>query len=242
MFKSIEASILPRFEFKFVLEKKTGVEIINNFSHFMKLDKNVNDNGYYSIKSLYFDTPSYNDYFDVINGERVRKKIRLRRYNNNYEDVSFEIKHKDNKIISKDRVKTNIKTALLLTKKPWEFTKSEFEKIAFYFARDFITPNITTSYNRLPLVGILHDGVRVTLDFDFRAGKDDLFYREVKISDTRVIPSHVAILEIKIDKFMPSWVQNILKKYEMSSETYSKYTNSIERIIGNRIEIDEIID
>ena len=73
MFKSINQGILPRFEFKFVLEKKIGIEIINNLSYFMKLDKNINQSGYYSIKSLYFDNLDYKDYFDVINGERTRK-------------------------------------------------------------------------------------------------------------------------------------------------------------------------
>ena len=242
MFKSINQGILPRFEFKFVLEKKIGIEIINNLSYFMKLDKNINQSGYYSIKSLYFDNLDYKDYFDVINGERTRKKIRIRRYNNNFKDVSFEIKHKDNKIISKDRFKTTIETAVLLTQKPWQFSNSELSTIAFNFARNYTIPTVTTCYNRIPLVGMISKGVRVTLDFDFRAGKEDLFYRNANISDARVLPSHIAILEVKLDKFMPSWIKNILKKYELSSETYSKYTNSIEKVLGNRIIIDELID
>lgn len=242
MLDVLKNNIVPRFELKFVIPKIMGIEIINNCSFFMELDKNVNQFGYYSIKSLYFDTLDYKDYYDVINGERTRKKLRLRRYNDNYKDVSFEVKHKDNKIISKDRIKTNIDTALLLIKKPFEFEKSKLNNIAFNFAKDYIISTITTSYNRIPLVGMFSKGVRVTLDFDFRAGKEDLFFRKTNISDVRVIPSDIAILEVKIDKIMPLWVKNILQKHELSAETYSKYTNSVDRVLGDRVAIDELID
>lgn len=234
-------NILPRFEFKFLVTKNIGEDIINDLSYFMKFDKHAPDCGYYYVKSLYYDTIDLNDYVDVIEGEKVRKKIRLRSYNNSLDSVSFEIKKKNNKIISKDRFKMNLDTAHKIVANPWDFSDTEFSTLANYFASEKRSPNITTCYSRLPLQGMLTDTVRVTLDFDFRSGPSELFYRTINVTDQRILPSHIAILEVKLDNRMPMWLKNVLQKYELSAQSYSKYTNAIDRIYGNRMLIDEIV-
>lgn len=73
------------------------------------------------------------------------------------------------------------------------------------------------------------------MDFNFRGGKANLFSRLTNLKDPRVLPSDICILEVKLDNRMPKWIKNILLKYQLSTQTYSTYTNMVNNILIQKL-------
>ncbi len=73
-----------RYEFKFLLNKKKAEQIESEIKNFMILDPNAEKNisKKYFVRSLYFDTPNYTNFYDKVDGIKLRKKFRIRSYNN----------------------------------------------------------------------------------------------------------------------------------------------------------------
>ena len=79
-----------RIERKFSFGKNKEDELIkflllNNFKP--KFERRV-------VNSIYLDTPNYNHVLDNINGVNEREKLRIRWYNDDYNNFSFENKKK----------------------------------------------------------------------------------------------------------------------------------------------------
>ena len=79
-------NIQKRQEIKFLVNKK--------FIFDLKLEKKINKL-YPSriINSIYFDTINLDFFHDSEEGISPRKKVRVRYYNNNFEDLNLEIKY-----------------------------------------------------------------------------------------------------------------------------------------------------
>ena len=71
-----------RYEFKFLLDKKKAEIIENESKYFMKFDENANKelNYKYFVRSLYFDNINSSNFFEKVDGMKIRKKYRLRTY------------------------------------------------------------------------------------------------------------------------------------------------------------------
>ena len=71
-----------RYEFKFLLSQKKAKQIENEIKSFMILDENAlrkKDKKYF-VRSLYFDTPEYSNFYEKVDGIKIRKKFRIRSY------------------------------------------------------------------------------------------------------------------------------------------------------------------
>ncbi|MGN0414737.1 MAG: VTC domain-containing protein [Agathobacter sp.] len=62
----------------------------------MLLTDSFSQKGSYMVRSLYFDTPEDRDYFQKINEQNVRRKIRLRIYSPTDQRAKLEMKQKEN--------------------------------------------------------------------------------------------------------------------------------------------------
>ena len=71
-----------RYEFKFLLNTAKAQLIENEIKNFMILDSNAskNQNKKYFVRSLYFDTPNYANFYEKVDGIKIRKKFRIRSY------------------------------------------------------------------------------------------------------------------------------------------------------------------
>ena len=82
-----------RYEFKFLLNKDKARLIENESQYFMKFDKNANKNSDYKyfVRSLYFDDINSSNFYEKVDGMKIRKKYRLRTYSkiNNSTNLIF---------------------------------------------------------------------------------------------------------------------------------------------------------
>ena len=80
-----------RHEYKFVIPYEEMLSLRNKLNKLLDIDRDYNG---YMIRSLYFDSVDDNDYYEKLNGDMVRKKIRLRIYEPNPKLVKLELKAK----------------------------------------------------------------------------------------------------------------------------------------------------
>lgn len=76
-----------RYEHKYVCSAGQLQLIQNRLSVLLPLDKNAAGQGFYRIRSLYFDDYNNNCYFDNESGVDPREKFRIRIYNGNMEGI-----------------------------------------------------------------------------------------------------------------------------------------------------------
>ena len=84
---------VSRFEFKYQIDFAQYASLTNILKSVLLEDKNNGINGY-PIRSLYFDSYDNSDFYEKLNGQENRKKIRLRTYSPESPVVKLEIKRK----------------------------------------------------------------------------------------------------------------------------------------------------
>jgi len=159
----------------------------------------------------------------------VRKKIRLRRYNLNNDEIHFEIKKKFNRCIAKDRVVMSYDMAMKCIKNPIELKRfPKLEKYSGELVKYRLQPMVSVSYDRIPLEDIIDGKTRITLDYNIRGGAKDKFMRMPKKEDALLIDYGYAVLEVKFYDKIPIWVVNAIKSIDPLPESFSKYCNAVE--------------
>ena len=95
-------NVFERREIKYVLTKSQAEGLIDRMSAFMEPDKH----GVSTIKSAYYDTPSYQLIRDSLEKPKFKEKIRVRSYGDVSDDetVFVELKRKFKKTVYKRRV------------------------------------------------------------------------------------------------------------------------------------------
>ncbi|WP_186293970.1 polyphosphate polymerase domain-containing protein [Bradyrhizobium guangdongense] len=219
-----------RYEYKCVVEMPVGLRLLNRLGAFMRPDRNTTDERGYVVTSLYFDTPGLSHYHDVVSGELRRVKLRLRKYHWSSEQVVLEAKHKLNRMSWKDRLTLDRAKALDVVANPFGHADDPaLAPFTMHLARERYAAVVAVAYRRIALSEIVDRGFRVTLDFDMRAGKPEMFDREWSRSDLRMIPPGLAVLELKCRDRMPSWCARALEAEQVSAAVFSKYINAVDR-------------
>jgi SPX domain protein involved in polyphosphate accumulation len=85
-------------------------------SPYVEIDKYAQgrENNEYTVRSIYFDTPDFQNYYDKVDGLSFRKKVRLRGYNliNGSNQVFLETKNKFRLPLHKTRAKVEYESTL----------------------------------------------------------------------------------------------------------------------------------
>lgn len=229
-----------RFEVKYLIEYSRGIDFINELRFFMKVDpKSLQPP--YLVSSLYFDTVDFKNYEAVLNGEKKREKVRLRKYSPESQDGFFEIKYKNNRSISKDRIFGKISNFYDFIDCPTSRTLPPHMQDYYYFLtiNNYLS-TVTVNYQRIALVDLIGEKNRVTLDFNIRCGTKELFFGRPSPQDLRVLPPDLAIIELKFYEKIPKWLKKVVTKFKLNPTNYSKYINSMDRIYKKKEIISEL--
>ena len=97
-----------RYELKFSISGEMVEAIRERIKPFVELDPYCGQNGnggIYTVRSIYFDTEDFLVCHQKIDGEKIRKKLRLRAYDNYNKSSSafLEIKRKYDNTVAKER-------------------------------------------------------------------------------------------------------------------------------------------
>jgi len=236
--------IFNRYERKYMLTLKQKTDMIEFLKDHLEYDGFSTDGKPYTIYNIYFDTHDFSIIRNSIAKPKYKDKLRLRSYTCPVgpEDIVFlEIKKKFEGRVNKRRVNLKYQEALDYLQKGVKphletyFDQQVFEEIDYFIKIHQANPGVFISYERIALVSP-HEELRVTFDhqINFRNHHIDL-----NRSDGIAIleDSNIWLMEIKSDNNFPLWLANKLSKFELYSQSFSKYGNAYKQfLLGGTID------
>ncbi len=232
---------ISRYEIKYYVPVEMADHIKNLIGPFVKLDPYAEkvENNRYLVRSLYYDTPDLDFYYEKVDGLKVRKKLRVRTYNDFHPDnIGFlEIKRRYNNCVVKERTKIPITNIDELMKTPVEYVNRfkssngkyrSLHRFVYNMTTLNLEPTLLILYDRDAFMDQIDDRARLTIDYNVRM-KYAPSHNEIYTNETLApVTETQCILELKFDEFMPKWMRRLVQKVKIRPESISKYCLGID--------------
>ncbi|KUO63783.1 MAG: transporter [Gracilibacter sp. BRH_c7a] len=213
-----------RHEIKMSINDFDKAVLSSRLSHALKRDKHAGEQGYYLIRSLYFDDYDDTAVTEKLTGVKYREKFRIRTYNNSTEVIRLEKKVKNDGMGYKESASLTEDDCLRIILGEYDFLKNRQEMVCKHLYTKMKTglfkPKTIVDYTREAYVW--EPGrIRITLDSDLRTGIASTDFFNPNLPMARA--SDASILEIKYDSFLPSHISNLLQLDSRRRAAISKY-------------------
>jgi SPX domain protein involved in polyphosphate accumulation len=238
-----------RLEYKFLVKNEDLDKLRKRILPFVEYDPFVKEGEVkeYTVRSIYFDSSKFNYYHEKIDGIKIRKKLRVRSYDNNSGDnlVFLEIKNKYDNFIGKNRapirfhnlanlLETKSIETYALTNNGYANSIQDGEKFLHHICKSGLIPTILIVYEREAFFSKFDSSFRITFDKNLRfydRPQIEGLYRDEDLE--YATPNHFT-LELKFTNGYPKWMQNIVQEFNLQRRSVSKYTICIDssRIIN----------
>lgn len=225
-----------RHEFKYLINTEKA-DALEAYLEKIGLKKDTAQDGSYAVTSLYFDTPTLEDYYDKLSGISYRKKLRGRVYRDRFDgekSVWLEIKEKHDMNVNKMREKISHDDWMRLVQTGSTFELGEkhkesgvIQKFAYLFHRKNYKPNVVVRYDRKAFTDTFLSGIRITFDRNLEACVWRVFMDN---GEMVVMKPGGVVLEVKFTKAMPWWFGDMVKKFQLSRQAFSKYTHAVDTL------------
>ncbi|MCB0319970.1 MAG: polyphosphate polymerase domain-containing protein [Bdellovibrionales bacterium] len=232
-----------RHELKFIVPLGEADALFSDLLLYCDYDPHVTENKSYEIASIYYDTEDLRFYYDREESIGYRRKVRLRSYNYRGEATALfiEIKEKHQQYVLKKRILLRsmdiLKTFELHDHIPLEAVIAEMEdcpearEIEYLHNRLHLYPVVNIRYHRRPLIPKFENDMRITLDTRITAGGDNLgMYKPEQ--ERSIIAPDLGVFEVKTNQSVPTWLQVILRRYNIGQTRYSKYCLGVDEVYG----------
>ncbi|MEX1018058.1 MAG: polyphosphate polymerase domain-containing protein [Litorilinea sp.] len=233
-----------RHELKYLIRHDVQAQLLDELGEYLQVDAHAQADGTYPITSLYYDTPDHKFYWDKIEGHRVRRKVRVRTYDDAADDAAMtpdtvcflEIKQRVDKLIRKRRAALPYAQAIAFDDfdTPPADLPAEAREVmqeVYYLQRTLdIRPTCIVRYHRLALEGnALYPDLRVTFDSNLRSRVHDLSLLSTDHADNSFfLPPEFMILEVKVNSNVPYWLAQMLNRHRCRLQRFSKYGAAVE--------------
>ncbi|MCL2697628.1 MAG: polyphosphate polymerase domain-containing protein [Oscillospiraceae bacterium] len=222
-----------RHENKYLLNRGVYEILKRRCTAVMKRDENSQGDGGYRVTTLYFDDVYRTAYKDKLGGFLKRKKFRIRVYNLSPGRISLEGKYKEDEYIRKKSALLTLDEYKAVLRGDYAFClEKQSELLRHFYAEARITglkPAVITDYFRDAFTAEAGN-VRITFDRELSTGfgSHDVF--EASYSPVCDFPDNV-VLEIKYDRFIPAYIQEIFSGVPLMGEPVSKYVLCADKIL-----------
>lgn len=210
-----------RHEYKFVISYEEMLKLRSKLDNLLTLDRG----GSYLVRSLYFDSWDDIDYYDKLNGEIDRKKIRMRIYENNPDLIKIEIKAKYDYHQLKRSLIINRKQADSIINGDYSFLIDLDNEVAhdlyIMLNTGLYRPKVIIEYDRIAYLTSMN--TRITIDYNIKRALDieNFFNGDINYLDLTDPKDYV--LEVKFDRFLEPYVNDILSSSINRYQSVSKY-------------------
>ncbi len=229
-----------RYELKYLVPEDCGAALASDLRQFLVHDPHATAAGghHYAVRSLYFDTPNIRFYYEKLNGDSCRFKVRIRRYETpraNPSDWFFETKTKYHNACVKP---PRLSFSDTLLRQHWHARGSIhlnelLDRISLGQPVSHqpaiwglpLEPKVLVVYEREPLVDPRRSRFRVTLDSNLRARFSGDPYLPLGPADRIPLP---LLMEVKFERHIPFWLENLIRKYHLQMQSTSKYCQGAE--------------
>lgn len=180
----------------------------------------------YLIRSLYFDTEYDSDYFDKEYGLETRKKLRLRIYDPRSESAILEMKQKQGEQQRKRSLRLRREDAQRLIDGDYSALLRYSEDFALecYVLMNSrcYRPRTIVQYRRKAFVA-KENRIRITFDHQIEATESHLGLFAPDLNMNPVLDLSAAVLEVKYNGFLLSYIRQMLDDIDKSELSVSKY-------------------
>jgi hypothetical protein len=188
-------------------------------------DSHADENGRYSVRSLYFDTPSDKALHEKLDSVDRREKFRLRRYPNHGGNIMLEKKVKIRGLCSKFSAPLTYDECekILSGETAWMPNDDRALVCELYtqMRSGLLSPKAVIEYVREPYV-YSAGNVRITFDTEIRAGT---LARDFLNDNAPLVPvgEELVVLEVKYDEYIPEFIECLLQIGSRRAAACSKY-------------------
>ena len=220
-----------RHEWKHEINMADLLLLKARLSAVMKMDSHAPD-GSYTIRSIYFDTPTDTALREKIDGVNRREKFRIRFYNGDTSLLRLEKKSKINGLSAKQSCALTTEEAQRIFDGDigWmmESGRPLCQELYVKMLSQGLRPKTIVEYTRIPYV-FVPGNVRVTIDYNIRTGD---FRTDFLNCETVTFPAGDSpiILEVKWDEFLPDIIKDAVTLPGRHVSAFSKYAQC--RIYG----------
>jgi len=232
-----------RLEYKYLVSDELMPGLRALILPFVEVDRYAaGTRGEYTVRSIYFDTPRLDFYHDKVDGLEVRKKLRIRGYNEYGRDdtVFLEIKRKHGAIVTKHRAPvpySHVCDLLLsgaveqyaLASEEFPDTIESAGRFLFHLYSMPLLPTVLIIYEREAYHSKINNDLRITFDKNLRSSLfpslDGLFL-ESQIAHAM---AGYFTLEIKTCGGIPAWLRAAIGKFNLRPMAISKYVICLDR-------------
>ncbi|MDB6032512.1 MAG: hypothetical protein JWM16_2850 [Verrucomicrobiales bacterium] len=231
-----------RFELKYLISEETALLVRDFVRSYLDFDEySVGRPNYsYPVHSLYLDSDDLTLYWQTINGDKNRYKLRLRYYSTNPDTpVFFEVKRRMNNCIMKQRggVRQHAVAPLLngqfpdqthlLSSNPKQMSAVQH---FLQLANDIrARPKVHIFYMREAYVSD-NDQVRVTLDRTVQAEPNLASSVKTEMKDPKGSFQNQVILELKFTNRFPDYFKELVRIFGVMQCGAAKYVSSVDAI------------
>lgn len=238
-----------RYELKFPTDTFAKQRFLEAAMYGLRADPH-GDKARYRVTSQYFDTPDLVAYRENVDGEKIRKKFRIRFYSIDWTErphvrgAFMEIKHKVNNCVFKERVALTDEGAEAILADSNEIlqledhiTSTEHEKRSTITAivRAASMPGFgavhVISYLREAWMGREHERLRVTFDSCCEAYHPTEFHYVGQAGGRLLLAANRCVMELKFDTAIPRWIRDLTAKNGFQLQRFSKYAVGVRQIV-----------
>lgn len=214
-----------REEKKYLISIEEFVKKSHILQQFMMQDEHNGTHGYL-IRSLYFDTPFDDDYFEKTAGIECRRKIRLRIYDTDNNFAMLEMKQKQGACQRKRSLKISRDEAERMIRGEYSILLSYEEPFAAeiygLMQKKCYRPKTIVEYHRKAFIA-KENKIRITFDNQIVSTEShfDLFSKKLNMNP--VLDPYDVILEVKYNGFLLSYIKEMINSIDKSELSVSKY-------------------
>lgn len=213
-----------RVEDKFCCGAQEMYQLQRRLDAVLLTDGHEGETDGYTVSSLYFDDFWDTCLADTAAGSSPRRKYRIRIYNRSLDVIKLEVKEKrENRVLKRTKLITAGEMECLRNGQCIADGGSERDP-AFLFNLAIRTrgllPKVIVTYERRAYV-YEPGNVRITFDRHVRAGRCVEEFGKNVFHDFTT--GEDAVLELKYDAFLPSFIPQLLEQNSLRQTAFSKY-------------------
>jgi SPX domain protein involved in polyphosphate accumulation len=238
---------LQRLELKYKINEDTALRIRDFVQSYLEPDEYAvgKPDFSYPVHSLYLDSDDMLTYWETINGNKNRFKLRLRYYSTKPDaPVFFEIKRRMNSCIMKMRggVRRRAVDWLLAghIPEPEHMTSTDPKHVVALqqFCQRMATlkarPKAHIYYMREAWVTSGDNSVRLTLDRRVQSERDFTSRLPVVMENPVLVFGDEVILELKFTQRYPIWFQDLIRAFNIRITGAAKYVEGVAAVGEDR--------
>lgn len=224
-----------RHELKFLCTQPQLELLEGQISCLMEKDEHSRTEGFYTVRSLYFDDYINSAAKQKEDGLDERSKYRIRSYGQGMdEDFRLEIKHRVRDRISKESCSLPAEWVKCLLRgedivngceKVGEGTRYDngvLNRFLIAWETQFLRPAVIVEYDRTPYV-YPEGNVRITFDRNICGGPQVEHFTKRDAMVMPILDRGYHLLEVKYDEFLPDIIRHVLQIVSLEKTSFSKY-------------------